>query len=232
MHNVILGVDLGPRSDWTAIMAVYRYLPEGAEKHHYDLLHLERGHWELRGVIERVAAVRAEVEHHFGRDTAWVVLDQTGVGEFVVGPFREAGLNPIPVIITGGVKPTYSWRGKPPRRPSNVAAKATVPKRDLVSVLQVLLEMDRLHIAAGLPDLNVLVRELENFRAKITTAGNDTYEAWREGDHDDTVLATALACWFAERMLPGIERPGAVMRGYPLDGRSRAAAPFPAPALR
>ncbi len=32
-------------------MAVERYLPEGAEKHHYDLLHLERGHWELRGVI-------------------------------------------------------------------------------------------------------------------------------------------------------------------------------------
>jgi hypothetical protein len=55
-----------------------------------------------------------------------VVLDQTGVGEFVVGPFREAGLNPIPVIITGGVKPTYSWRGRPPRRPSHVAAKATV----------------------------------------------------------------------------------------------------------
>ena len=47
------------------------------------------------------------------------------------------------------MKPTYGWRGKPPRRPSNVAAKATVPKRDLVSVLQVLLEMDRLHIALG-----------------------------------------------------------------------------------
>ena len=30
MPDVILGVDLGPRSDWTAIMAVDRYLPEGA----------------------------------------------------------------------------------------------------------------------------------------------------------------------------------------------------------
>ncbi|HEY7307847.1 MAG TPA: hypothetical protein VH643_00670 [Gemmataceae bacterium] len=26
--------------------------------------------------------------------------------------------------------------------------------------------------------------------------------AWREGTHDDLVLAVALACWWAERSLP------------------------------
>ena len=29
---------------------------------------------------------------------------------------------------------------------------------------------------------------------------HDTYGAWREGVHDDLVLATALACWYAERI--------------------------------
>ncbi len=45
----------------------------------------------------------------------------------------------------------------------------------------------------------MLVRELENFRVKITAAANETFGAWREGQHDDLVIAVALACWLAER---------------------------------
>lgn len=55
--------------------------------------------------------------------------------------------------------------------------------------------------------LEILTAELQNFRAQITTSGHDSYEAWREGAHDDTVLATALACWFGERGLPSIGAP-------------------------
>lgn len=36
-----------------------------------------------------------------------------------------------------------------------------------------------------------------SFQVKITDAGNDTYGAWRDGTHDDLVLAVALACWAA-----------------------------------
>jgi len=37
---------------------------------------------------------------------------------------------------------------------------------------------------------------------KINLAtGHDSYEAWREGDHDDLVLAVAMACWTGERYL-------------------------------
>jgi hypothetical protein len=41
----------------------------------------------------------------------------------------------------------------------------------------------------------------------ISTA-HDSYEAWREGDHDDLVLATALACWRAAK------RRGAVVYAF------------------
>jgi len=34
---------------------------------------------------------------------------------------------------------------------------------------------------------------------KVTTAGNETFEAWRERDHDDLVLAVGIAAWVAER---------------------------------
>jgi hypothetical protein len=30
-------------------------------------------------------------------------------------------------------------------------------------------------------------------------AGNETFESWRERDHDDLVFAVALACWWADR---------------------------------
>ena len=42
--------------------------------------------------------------------------------------------------------------------------------------------------------------ELLNFRRKIDLrTAHDSYEHWRESDHDDLVLATALACWSARR---------------------------------
>jgi hypothetical protein len=39
-----------------------------------------------------------------------------------------------------------------------------------------------------------------NFKLKINiTTGHDSYEAWREGEHDDLVLAAALAVWAADK---------------------------------
>src|SRR3954454_11630051 len=84
-----------------------------------------------------------------------------------------------------------------------------VPKRDLVSVLQVLFHSKRLKIAAGVNERDTLLRELANFSAKITQHANDTYEAWREGQHDDLVLALALASWSLER---GVGSPAVNLR--------------------
>ena len=64
--------------------------------------------------------------------------------------------------------------------------------------MQVLLQAERLKIAAALPEAAVLTQELLNFQVKITMAANDTYGAWREGQHDDLVLAVAMATWYAE----------------------------------
>jgi hypothetical protein len=47
-----------------------------------------------------------------------------------------------------------------------------------------------------------LLRELETFKVKVTESLNETFESWRERDHDDLVLALALAAWTAERWVP------------------------------
>jgi hypothetical protein len=73
-----------------------------------------------------------------------------------------------------------------------------VSKKDLVGAVQSVLQGERLKATRNLRDLAVLLRELSTFTAKITSAGNESLEAWRERDHDDMVLAVALALWFGE----------------------------------
>ena len=116
-----------------------------------------------------------------------LLADKTGVGAAVVDGFYEKGVYPIPISIHGGSAVTEDGRG------------FRVPKRDLVASVQTLLQNGRLKIAPEMELAPILKRELLNFRVKINPAtAHDSYEHWREADHDDLVLATALACWYRE----------------------------------
>ena len=67
-------------------------------------------------------------------------------------------------------------------------------------VFNYLLQTKRLKIAQSLPMADTLVQELLNFKEKIDPkTAHDSYAAWREGIHDDLVLATAVACWYGEK---------------------------------
>ncbi len=154
-----------------------------------SLRHLER--FELGTpyprIVERVASMLA-TPPLFERPTA-LLVDQTGVGQGVVDQFVQVGLSPIPVWITGGDKVNYS----------SDDGSFRVPKRDLVAAVQVLMQNERLKIARALPEAETLRQELQNFRIKIDPrTAHDSYSHWREGQHDDLVLATALAGWFRQ----------------------------------
>jgi len=137
-----------------------------------------------------------------------LAVDQTGVGRAVVEMLGKANLvaEIVPIVITGGHAQTYD------------DGAFHVPKKELVSVLQVLLQGHRLKIAKSLPEAAALARELQTFKVKITVAANETFEAWRERDHDDLVLAVALGAWLAERRArdgEGSEAEGAFVCGEP-----------------
>jgi hypothetical protein len=69
-----------------------------------------------------------------------------------------------------------------------------------VAALEVPFHTGELKIAEDLKLAPTLRKELLDFRRKINLAtAHDSYEHWRESDHDDLVLATALACWAARR---------------------------------
>lgn len=152
-----------------------------------SLRHLERFELGTRypAIIDRI---RGLLSSGALRDKRVALLvDKTGVGASVVDSIVRAGLSPIAVTIHGGSSVTRDEHGY------------RVPKRDLVSAVQVLLQNGRLKIAEGLPLAETLRSELLNFRMKIDPkTAHDSYEHWREADHDDLVLAAAMACWFRQ----------------------------------
>jgi hypothetical protein len=58
-----------------------------------------------------------------------------------------------------------------------------------------------LRFAKDLKEAPVLETELKEFRRRVSEAGRSTYAA-REGQHDDLVLAVAIALWRATKKKP------------------------------
>lgn len=152
------------------------------------LKHLER----IRGlaypqVVDHVMGLLGKAP--LGTYPTQLVLDQTGVGLPVFDLFKAAGAQPIGVSIHGGDRATCErrqWR---------------TPKRDLASAVRVALESKRLLIPRSLPLASTLIDELQNFRVTIDPkTAHDSYSHWRENQHDDLVLATALAVWWRDRV--------------------------------
>jgi len=138
-------------------------------------------------VVSAVAKViRSEAMRHV---PAVLLVDKTGVGAAVLDNLTQAGIGATAITLHGG-----SSVNRDPQR-----AGFRVPKRDLVTVTQVLLQNGRLKVAAGLPEAETLKKELLNFRVKIDPkTAHDSYEHWRESEHDDLVLAVSMAAWFRQ----------------------------------
>ena len=196
-----MGVDLGQARDSTAVAVIERVdapqppvrrvggiLVQGEPAPAtYALRPLERPALGTSYIIivQRVIALLDMPP--LDRFSVPLVLDKTGVGTAVVDLFTAAGVRPRAVTISGGDRPNivdpYDLR---------------VPKRDLASTLVALLQTGRLKVAKSLPLAQAFADELSAFRLKVSPTGNDSYEAWRESDHDDLVLSVALAAWWAE----------------------------------
>jgi hypothetical protein len=163
--------------------------------------HLER--FELGTKYTDVVGRVAEVvrQDPLRKMPAILLVDKTGVGASVLDSFTHAGIGATAITLHGG-----SAVSRDPQR-----AGYRVPKRDLVTAAQVLLQGGRLKVAAGLPEAETLRRELLNFKVKIDPrTAHDSYEHWREGDHDDLVLSVSMAAWFRQwwnrRINPALAR--------------------------
>jgi hypothetical protein len=190
--NYLVGLDLGKTCDPTALAILDRRVEKeeplaiGARRvFRYDCVHLDR--FQLGTpypeIVGKTKELLAQLETR-----PILLIDATGVGKAVVDMFRWAKLRAriIAVTFTAGNQVTGD------------TDNPNVPKKDLVDSLKAILQTKRLEIAQGLPAGKVLKKELQTFAVKVTPAGRETYEAWRQGDHDDVVFAVAMCAWYGE----------------------------------
>jgi hypothetical protein len=229
--SYFVGIDLGLVSEPTAIVVVESntrrflrlderqvgdmisvdpvfLLPDAREttKHppvSYALRHIERleGGTGYPQIARRLKKLTQELPE------PQLVVDVTGVGKAVMDLLHKQGLSPTSVTITAGGETAEEM------------GAYRMPKRELVSLAQVILQTERLKIARTVPHADVLVRELQSFRVR-QGPGNppDSYLDWRESENDDLVFALALALWSAERSCGGIPSGFAYGAPGPYDG--------------
>ena len=178
------GLDLGQQQDYSALVVVER-TSDGSRWSH-SVRHIAR--WRGKPYPVVVAEVgRLLSRRPLGPETS-LHVDATGVGRAVLDLLRQAHAEghlpcyPREITITGADEAGPGGR--------------TIPKRDLIAHLEVLLATNRLQVAAGLALARALREELASFRAKVTAMGHATYEAGGSA-HDDLVIAVALATWAA-----------------------------------
>lgn len=202
--DYVVGLDLGQTQEFSAVAVLERSWrrDETADRlvSHYAVRHLHR--WQLATPYPAIMADVAGLVATPPLDHPYLAVDQTGVGSAVLDMLRQARPKAIlrPALITAGHAVSVDEAGV-----------FHVAKKELVGVLQVLLGQRRLQIA-DLPLRELLAKELMSFKAKVTVAGDETLDSWRERDHDDLVLAVALAAWLGQRRAPPFESPPVVER--------------------
>jgi hypothetical protein len=196
--KLFAGLDPGKKRDFTAFavlesQAVQRAPLPGSFVPHFVNVYTIRDlvRWQQDSYENMSNRVSARLRNPIMKD-ATLIVDETGIGAAVTDMMRKRGWHPRPVTITGGSKVSRDG-----------AYGYHIPKRDLVTTVGLLLESRRLRIPTSLPLAQTLAEELHNFKVTISALGHDSYGAgddWREGSHDDLVLAVALAAWFGENV--------------------------------
>jgi len=212
MASYTLGLDLGKERDPSALVIAEHVQfmvpgrlrdecfddtggPRIEEAHH--IRHIQR--FELGtpydAVVDAVGELMSTPEL---RSDAVLVFDRTGVGgavaDLIDAAYRRGELGrcywPLGVTLTAGFAQHGGKGGQ--------FWTTTAHKGDVVQRLYMLLESERLKIPLGLAGAEQLTKEVRAFRPKQNPrTGNLSFEAERESDHDDLVIALALSVWYS-----------------------------------
>jgi hypothetical protein len=217
---VHLGVDVGQKSDYSAIVVVE--VGERATQQTYTV----RGHRysvpEATYKVQHLArlplgtpfrAVAAEVVNLVGGLWQWetdlrkagailpyepglpwdVWMDATGLGLPVVELVKTA-LAVSPKTDRATVHPVVFTHGDRYVRGGYEQTGDVLGKAYLVSRLQVLFEQRTLSLPKHDLQIDAMVEELKAYEIRIDADANDKYGAFAVGAHDDMVTALGLAC--------------------------------------
>ncbi len=202
-----LGCDLGKESDYTAVCFLRKFTPldrrgrkNGSPT--YEVLMMKRFALKTSYVsIVREISNRLRQPpfdswqdykgvRHPAKIPLYLTYDKTGVGAAVAellqnDQFLASRLEELRAVnITAG------------RDVNETSDALNIPKRDLIMATVIAFEKEQIEFAGDLPELVLLVAELQNFEMRFTAKGNDTYSA-TGANHDDMVIALSLAVYSA-----------------------------------
>ena len=206
-YTIVVGVDIGKLRDYTALVVneaiacsnVHyqrtKFQPIPVEigrrrifRHRLVNLHRYQLGTPYPEIYSSIQSVMRQLHRLDGAPNE-LVVDQTGVGGPVVDGLRHIGLRPLGITITGGSTVTHVDH-------QNI----NVPKSVLASSLDAVMSQDRIDVTEGASASQKLKHELGAFSVKVRASGGEALEAEREQDHDDLVMAAALAVWRVENL--------------------------------
>lgn len=203
-----VGLDLGPAGELTGLAVIQRpYVhpshPPAQRRPTHTLIHLLR--FPLGTPYPQIVDHVRELLLTPPLPGALIAIDRTGVGQAVLRLFEDSfarGVRCRLMHVTIGVGMGVEVvRG----------IGRVIPRQELVGTLQVLMQTRRIVFPDILPHVQTLIKELGNFRARplsaTAAAKTDPLAAWRDGQHDDLVLALGLAAWMSETSLPALHQP-------------------------
>ncbi len=211
LEALIIGIDLGQTQDYTAISVLEKYQTykawpnendkDGKPFYHCRFLERVALGTSYPAIVRRTEQAYINLYEQFEKRPV-LVIDNTGVGRPIFDMFKEIDLHPVGIGIHGG-SAVSRLDGR----------RWSVPKRDIIAYLQALNQSERLIVSPKLALRETFIYELLNIRVKINiSTGHDSYEAWREGDHDDIVLAVGCGAWWGRyldrQFTAGVRLPG------------------------
>ena len=199
--EAVMGLDVGKVRDYSALCLIERW----QKYHEYPREHIEDGDpiYHLKFAERLPLDTDYTIQKQFCKmaydqavsdyDMKTIkgvkvkfVLDATGPGLPILDEFRKV-IKPVQgIYFTSGSEVNQD------------GYKYYVPKKDLVTNLQIIIQSKRIQFASTIPGLKTLQDELLTFSYKIKDSGHATFEHWRERDHDDLVLSVACALWYSE----------------------------------
>jgi hypothetical protein len=188
--SYVMGLDLGPPGEPTGFAVLeWPATTDPKPENPYHLRHLER--FPPNTSYPAVMAAVANRTDTTPLSGAPLVADVTAVGRQVIDRLYKLKPRICPIVISAGQ--TTHWVE---------CVGQSVPKKELVSALQLALQTRRLKVAPQLTDAELLEAELAAFRLRRVSVNEADAAEWRVGRYDDLVFAVALACWYADQYPP------------------------------
>lgn len=191
--KIILGLDLGQQYDYSVLSVIeikenHTSTITETVLHKYKLIFLHK--FTLKTPYTTVVSWIVDfIKTSFDPNIYVLVVDYGGPGRPVVDLFEEHDLNLVAITTTGGLEAV--WKS---------GTRVTVPKRELITSLEVAFQSYKLMVHKNISFLKDLEKEILNFEATTRARNNVKLEA-AYAHHDDIIMSISMAIWYAESII-------------------------------